>query len=199
MVDLLTHHAGPMGVRATAQSNSGHLVIDLDIAPRTVGLVRAMAVAQLGLWGLDGLSDMTGLAVSELLTNVFQHTAPDRDGKRPAHITLTRIPDGVTLCVHDTDPKLPHQLAASPEQTSGRGLQLVQAFADKFGVAPSPSGGKDVWVTFVQDEEPEHGVPASVLPGCLGQALFSSPEPRVSGGRSWAQVPGDDPPGTCCR
>uniref|UniRef100_UPI003F496BDA ATP-binding protein n=1 Tax=Streptomyces chartreusis TaxID=1969 RepID=UPI003F496BDA len=153
MVDLLTLPAGPKSVRAAAQSTSGHLVIDLDVTPRSVRPVRTMAMAQLGLWGLDGLADATELAVSELLTNVFQHTAPNRDGRRPVCITLTRVPDGVALCVHDADPNPPRALAASSKDTSGRGLQLVQALADKFGVAPSPDGGKDVWATFVQEAE----------------------------------------------
>ncbi|MFD7445665.1 ATP-binding protein [Streptomyces sp. NPDC059909] len=91
------------------------------------------------LWGLDDLRDSARLAVSELLTNVLLHTEPDDDGHRSAQITVTRTPDGVALCVHDGDPKLPREMTAAGDEESGRGLHLIKAVADRFGLSPSPA------------------------------------------------------------
>jgi len=150
MSNLLAPPTDPPGVRARTRSAAGQLEMDYVVTPRSVRIARTIVGAHLRLWGLEVLTDRAELALSELLTNVWRHTRPNGDGQRNAQITVTRTPDGVALLVHDSDPALPHLRSAGGSEESGRGLQLVKAVADKFGVSPSPSGGKDVWLSLLK-------------------------------------------------
>ncbi|WP_406469916.1 ATP-binding protein [Streptomyces sp. NBC_01615] len=133
-----------------ARSTAGHFEMDLVVAPLSVRIARVIVGAHIRLWGLDALLDRAGLAVSELLTNVWEHSRPTGGGQMKAsRITLTRIPDGVTLCVHDADPTLPREMLAAFDDEHGRGLQIVKALSDQYGVCPSLDGGKDIWLTIL--------------------------------------------------
>ncbi|MER6628273.1 ATP-binding protein [Streptomyces sp. NPDC000987] len=134
---------------------AGKLEMDYEVTPLSVRIARVIVSAHLRLWGMEKLVDTGALVVSELLTNVLNHARPDCDGRRSALITVTRTPDGVALCVHDEDPSLPQQRCADDDDEDGRGLQLVSAVADRFGVSPTPSGGKDVWLTLLSPREPK--------------------------------------------
>ncbi|MEU3795887.1 ATP-binding protein [Streptomyces fructofermentans] len=136
-------------MRARTHSSTGKLEMDYVVTPSSVRIARVIVSAHLNLWGLGQLADGACLAVSELLTNVWQHTRPNQLGQRNVHVTLTRTPDGVVLCVHDPDPRLPESVRTADDDESGRGLFLVQELAHRFGVSPSPSGGKDVWLSFL--------------------------------------------------
>jgi anti-sigma regulatory factor (Ser/Thr protein kinase) len=155
MASLLAHPTAATGVRGTTRATAGMLEMDYDVTPLSVRIARVIVSAHLRLWGLEKLVDTGALVVSELLTNVLNHTRPDRDGRRSALITVTRTPDGVALCVHDEDPSLPQRRCAGDEDEDGRGLQLVSVIADQFGVSRTPSGGKDVWLTLLSPGEPK--------------------------------------------
>ncbi|MGP4089120.1 ATP-binding protein [Streptomyces sp. KR55] len=149
MADLLELPAAPTGVRATTRSKPGYLEIDLDVTARAVPIVRTIAGAHLRLWGLAGLVDGVTLAVSELLTNVLQHAAPDaRTGARNARLTITRLPGMLNVCVRDGERALPMPSLPGADGERGRGLLLLSALADDFGCSPS-QGGKDVWANFL--------------------------------------------------
>ena len=50
------------------------------------------------------------------------------------------------VCVSDTSHRRPQLVQASARDTSGRGLHLVEALADRWGVDPDGRGlGKTVW------------------------------------------------------
>ncbi|GAA0352314.1 ATP-binding protein [Streptomyces turgidiscabies] len=149
MVKTLEPPGTPEGVRALARVFAGHLEMTLDVTPRSVRLARKIVGSHLDLWGFGSLCDAAELVVTELLTNVLQHTRPVRGDAREAQITLTKIPGGVTLCVHDDDPNQPCQMRASPDCENGWGIQLVKELADEYGSALSPGGGKDVWATLL--------------------------------------------------
>lgn len=168
MSNLLATPTDPPGVRARTRSAAGQLEMDYVVTPRSVRIARAIVGAHLDLWGLGVLADRAELALSELLTNVWRHTRPNGDGQRNAQITLTRTPDGVALLVHDSDPALPILKSAASSEESGRGLQLVTAVADRFGVSLSPSGGKDVWLSLLQPED--EGIVESAASHASGSA-----------------------------
>ncbi|MFD9047935.1 ATP-binding protein [Streptomyces zaomyceticus] len=92
-------------------------------------------------WGLDALVDDARLIVSELVANAVQHTASRRIG-----VSVTRHPDHVRIVVTDTSRTLPasatHPLGDEAE--SGRGLQLVDQFATRWGSKRFRTG-KQVW------------------------------------------------------
>ncbi|MFE2516298.1 ATP-binding protein [Streptomyces mirabilis] len=87
------------------------------------------------------LADSVELAVSELVANVVRHV-PDR---RCALLVL-RQTAGVRVEVADGSPQPPRvPTELSPEAEGGRGLVLLDAVVDKWGVGPGPGGGKTVW------------------------------------------------------
>ncbi|MDF9816330.1 ATP-binding protein [Streptomyces sp. SPB162] len=102
---------------------------------------RRMLREQLRRWGVPGLVDIAELLTSELVTNALQHT------DEGAVFTAT-LSDGpvhrLRVEVHDHAGRRPRLHTASENATSGRGLLLVQALADAWGVR-SQGTGKVVW------------------------------------------------------
>ncbi|PZG50340.1 hypothetical protein C1I98_10945 [Spongiactinospora gelatinilytica] len=113
--------------------------------PEAIGAARRFAGRALARWGLAELTDDVTLIVSELVTNSLAY------GKGP--ITLTLRTDGRTVRgeVGDHGSALPTLLPADLFNEHGRGLILVNAYADDWGVEPWPHG-KSVW--FVRHAEP---------------------------------------------
>lgn len=117
------------------------------------------------VWGLDALGTLVDdamLIVSELVTNVHRHVAPQR-----ATITLAWSGDTLSIGVGDRSPVLP---VAPPRPREGGpggdwtgwGLRLVEATAAAYGggcvaTADPGGGGKTVIVTLP--------VPAARAPG----------------------------------
>lgn len=87
------------------------------------------------------LTDAVELGVTELLANVVRHV-PDRR----CTLLLLRAAAGVRVEVGDGSAQLPiRRNDLSPEAEGGRGLVLLDAVADKWGVGPRVVGGKTVW------------------------------------------------------
>ncbi|MEW2087054.1 ATP-binding protein [Streptomyces sp. NPDC005283] len=100
---------------------------------------RDMAQA-LRRWGLPELVGPVGQVVSELVANAVQHTS-----SRTVGISITRTDEvTVRLMVMDSSRRLPQTGTPTPGAEGGRGLLLVAAFADRWGVTPV-HGGKRVW------------------------------------------------------
>jgi anti-sigma regulatory factor (Ser/Thr protein kinase) len=93
-------------------------------------------------WGLESLADDVQLGVSELITNAVRHAGTD--------VLLTLRRDTVvTVEVRDADPDLRHPAPLNQPDllaTSGRGLHIVAAVSQDWGVTSRPDG-KAVWFT----------------------------------------------------
>ena len=90
----------------------------------------------------DPIAEDVRLATSELVNNVVRHTADG--GELRAWDPRPDVP--LRVEVQDPDPGVP----AIPSETSpigGRGLAIVDAVADDWGVEPQ-SNGKIVWAEF---------------------------------------------------
>nr|WP_203600114.1 ATP-binding protein [Streptomyces sp. SID9727] len=111
--------------------------------PSRIGQVRRIISAQLRYWHLDSLIDQTALGVTELLTNVHRHAQPDKSCTVEIELLLERL----TVSVHDHDPRLPTVREADDSSTSGRGLALIAAVSESWGVRPRGGAGKIVWFT----------------------------------------------------
>ena len=82
------------------------------------------------------------LVTSELATNAIRHA----DGER--YTVDVDIDHGVLRVeIVDDDPTLPveSEPEAAPDAEGGRGLWLVAALAQRWGVRPTGAGGKAVW------------------------------------------------------
>ncbi|GGY09556.1 ATP-binding protein [Streptomyces anandii] len=90
-------------------------------------------------WGRPGTSEVAELLASELVTNALVHTDDD------AILTATVSPGQLRVEVRDFVSRRPRpRRQAGEEDTSGRGLVLVQSLADAWGVSPH-GVGKSVW------------------------------------------------------
>ncbi|WP_398862884.1 ATP-binding protein [Streptomyces pakalii] len=89
------------------------------------------------------LADAAELALTELIANVVQHV-PDRRGQT----FIFRLPrgEGVRVEVADSSPAAPLAITGDPLDDGGRGLVLVDAVTDEWGVIKRwDGGGKTVW------------------------------------------------------
>ncbi|MFI1354293.1 ATP-binding protein [Streptomyces sp. NPDC020898] len=122
---------------------SRHCTVELQALPSRIGQVRRIVSAQLRYWHLDPLIDRASLGVTELLTNVHRHAQPDKLCTVEIEVLLDRL----TVSVHDHDPRFPELREADPTATCGRGLAMVAAVSESWGVRPDGESGKVVWFT----------------------------------------------------
>ncbi|WP_327227629.1 ATP-binding protein [Streptomyces platensis] len=121
---------------------SRHCTVELQAVPARIGHVRRIVSAQLRHWRLDALIDPAALGVTELLANVHRHARPSKH----CTVELCVLLDQLTVSVHDEDPRLPRIRVAESWETCGRGLALIAALSESWGVRPD-GGGKVVWFT----------------------------------------------------
>lgn len=117
--------------------------MELQALPPRIGQVRRIVSAQLRYWHLDPLIDRAALGVTELLSNVHRHAEPDKHCTVEIELLLDRL----TVSVRDRDPRLPVVRDAESYATCGRGLALVAAVSECWGVRPWETTGKVVWFT----------------------------------------------------
>ncbi|WP_405985402.1 ATP-binding protein [Streptomyces sp. NBC_00872] len=111
--------------------------------PRCVALARLELRKSLAGWGLSELEDSAVLIVSELLSNAGLHAGVSRG--QGIETRYVRSSGGLRIEVHDGSPVRPQPRTPDPESCDGRGLLLVDALADEWGVADRDGPGKVVW------------------------------------------------------
>ncbi|MFE9559047.1 ATP-binding protein [Streptomyces sp. NPDC006703] len=95
-------------------------------------------------WKLEGLADRVDTVLTELVSNAVVHGGGPAIGFR-----LTLAEAGLLIEVADRSTELAHIVNADPDDENGRGLLLVEAFADAWGTRPrSDAGGKWTWAAF---------------------------------------------------
>ncbi|MET8700205.1 ATP-binding protein [Kitasatospora sp. NPDC004723] len=106
-----------------------------------VGAVRRRLRAALGVWGVPELADTAELLTSELVTNALQHT-----GQGAVFDAVLTGDQRLRIEVQDGTARLPGRRRDPDAEyaTSGRGLLLVEALADSWGVQLR-GDGKVTW------------------------------------------------------
>ncbi|MEV1023882.1 SpoIIE family protein phosphatase [Streptomyces sp. NPDC050264] len=105
--------------------------------PKSVGLARELARAQLTAFDLEPLVDTTELLVSELVTNALRYGEGE--------IRLRLLLDRTLVCeVWDAGLVQPRRRRARDTDEGGRGLQLVGLLSAAWGSRRTPRG-KTVW------------------------------------------------------
>ncbi|GHI04871.1 hypothetical protein AQI88_24715 [Streptomyces cellostaticus] len=117
----------------------------LDYTPvsRSIALARHRTARLIAEWGQPILAGDVTLVVSELMTNALLHGSV-----RGRLIRLRMTTTTTALRVEVSDPRserLPCVRDATGEDQFGRGLLLVGALADDWGVRPRAGVGKTVW------------------------------------------------------
>jgi anti-sigma regulatory factor (Ser/Thr protein kinase) len=82
--------------------------------------------------------DVAALLTTELTTNSVLHA------RTPIDVEITISPAEVRVEVSDAHPSGPRRIAPEDHSTFGRGLVLVEALSDHWGVAHRATG-KGVW------------------------------------------------------
>lgn len=97
------------------------------------------------------VSDDIRVCVSELATNAVRYGPRDRD-----FLVRVATRDGVVrIEVHDAGDAAPRVCAPAHDDDHGRGLLVVAALADDWGVCDRTGPGKAVWVQFnVRERSP---------------------------------------------
>ncbi|UYQ62853.1 ATP-binding protein [Streptomyces peucetius] len=138
---------GPDRQRAAETEPEAEFAALFGSTPRGARLARRVAVRHLAEWGHPADSDLSctvALLVAELAGNAVRHgRVPGRDFRLRLALDARRVRVEVSdaSSVHPpTDVRAP-----AADDVSGRGLVLVDALADRWGVEPRPVVGKTVW------------------------------------------------------
>ncbi|HTW20259.1 MAG TPA: ATP-binding protein [Mycobacteriales bacterium] len=156
--------------------------LDLAANPAAVGQARTWLAGYLSGWSSDGLATVQ-LLLSELVTNAILHTTD------VVEVAATRAGAVVTIEVSDHNPSKPVLKTYQQDAATGRGLHLVEALAEEWGVhadamrksvwfrvadGASRSGpGHQVTSRDAYDSEPVAPAPAAAPPGTLGGPAFT--------------------------
>ncbi|XUL94164.1 ATP-binding protein [Streptomyces galilaeus] len=99
--------------------------------PEEVAALRRIVRLHLGMWGLHDVTDGAQLCVSELVSNVITHVGAGT----PATLAVSMNGTRLRIEVHDPDPRaLPTLVDGTSDSEGGRGMVLVDAVADRWGV-----------------------------------------------------------------
>jgi anti-sigma regulatory factor (Ser/Thr protein kinase) len=125
-----------------------HFTVILSPTPRGARLARLLTVAQLRSWGMpSGVTEAAEHVAAELAANASTH---GRLRGRDFLLALFTTAGDHALRIEVTDTRgdrLPNPLRRLPadDEDSGRGLLLVEALSDRWGVMPGPVPRKTVW------------------------------------------------------
>ncbi|MEU1946187.1 ATP-binding protein [Streptomyces sp. NPDC020125] len=109
--------------------------------PSGVAALRRIVRTHLTVWGLPNLVEVAQTCVTELVANVITHVGVGT----PTTLVVAMNGTHVRIEVHDPDGRaLPTLRSATSTAESGRGLALVAAVADRWGVVPTETG-KTTW------------------------------------------------------
>jgi anti-sigma regulatory factor (Ser/Thr protein kinase) len=129
--------------------------LELPARRSSVGIARHRLTEHLDAWSVPRQAlDDAALLVSELATNAVVHTASTR-----ILLGLALSPDGrLRIEVHDDHGvRCDAPDAPDHQEESGRGLLIVRALAESWGVRPSATtDGKVVWAT-LRTDSPDAG------------------------------------------
>ncbi|MFD4875789.1 ATP-binding protein [Streptomyces sp. NPDC058420] len=99
--------------------------------PEEVAALRRVLRIHLRIWGLQELTVAVQLCVSELVSNVITHVGAGTPTTLAVSMNGTRL----RVEVHDPDARaLPTLVDASDHAETGRGMALVTATSDRWGV-----------------------------------------------------------------
>jgi anti-sigma regulatory factor (Ser/Thr protein kinase) len=146
--------------------------IALPRNPSSVGAARRFIAARTAAWSFpEPAADQLVLIGSELVTNAVLHARTELT------LTLELREDRVRISVKDRS-KAPATLRHyRADALTGRGLGVVAALSDRWGVSTAPDG-KVVWAELRADGDPAATTPASTDPPTVAPAPPAAPGAR---------------------
>jgi len=129
---------------AEAPAPEDELALELPPQRRSVAVGRHWVVRVAAEAGVTGMANqVVELLASELLANAVLH-GTQRAPERPIRIEFALEDDRVRVAVSDSVLRRPVVLHPEPIAPAGRGMAIVEAMSDRWGVHESPDG-KTVW------------------------------------------------------
>jgi len=125
---------------STGYSGPVSLDVSLPFEPAAAATARRELGGWLEVLGLSPLVDDATLVVTELVANAVRHAQP------PIALYAVRLQQGVRVEVSDGSQDGMRPQSRTPDVTdpNGRGLEIVSALAQDWGVRPE-AHGKTVW------------------------------------------------------
>jgi serine/threonine-protein kinase RsbW len=131
-------------LRVTATESGTEVEWRFPRHPRSVSRARATLREQLDGWGVGGgVADTAVLLLSELVTNAVRHARVPQGREIGALFALCG--DVLRVEVADASDVVPAPRTPDEDSAGGRGLVLVAAMADDWGVSLREGVGKVVW------------------------------------------------------
>ncbi len=106
--------------------------------PDSVAAARSFVTESVGDVAKGDLDSIT-IMVSELATNSVRHA------QSSFRVLVERVDGHLRVEVRDSGDGTPRVLTPTSDKTSGRGLLIVEALADEWGVERAADGSKTVW------------------------------------------------------
>ena len=134
--------------RTPEERASEDVVLELPDDYAAPGEAREAVRAAFGRWGLDVLVDDAELAVSELVTNAFEHGLP------PVLLTLRQGEGRVRIDVTDARPasiSAEWPVVSQDSDESGRGRGIIAAVSDLSGTDQTTGEGKSSYASWNVD------------------------------------------------
>ena len=120
--------------------STSEATIDLPPIPGSNPAARHVVLELLRAWSAPQDWNDAALVVTELVANVIDHV----QGEANLTLELTLSGDWLRLAVADGSSVRPVVQELSNERPRGRGLRLVEAVTDRWGVEDH-RGGKRIW------------------------------------------------------
>ncbi|MEV8543660.1 ATP-binding protein [Streptomyces sp. NPDC051572] len=132
---------------SSSEGQAAECSFKVDFLPAEIraGQMRQITRDRLGQWDLTTLTDDATLVVSELVTNAVKHGRG-----RPVGLRVRRLAHELRIEVTDGTPTPARLRSAGLDDENGRGLLLVAAVADKWGVSRD---GTMTWCSLTIPEE----------------------------------------------
>jgi anti-sigma regulatory factor (Ser/Thr protein kinase) len=132
------HAAGPWGTLAGMETQPYQAATVLPPVPTAPREARRFVTTTLQRWHADDVCDVVELLTSELVTNAVLHA------RTSVTVRVVRCDDAVRVEVADGSPAVPTPRLYSDDAVTGRGLQLVESLAERWGVEAG-GGAKTMW------------------------------------------------------
>jgi signal transduction histidine kinase len=113
--------------------------LELHDGPDSVPLARSLLTQLLGQWEMEDFVDLAALLITELVANAIRHVPG------ACAVELTRHGNGLRIAVVDSGSGMPDLQDPGLSDFGGRGLHIVAALADSWGVDRLDDGSKAVW------------------------------------------------------
>jgi anti-sigma regulatory factor (Ser/Thr protein kinase) len=129
----------PVLARLLAGRPASMVRMSLEPHPRSAGAARELVAQACDRWGMSSITASATLVVSELVTNALPHAGSN------VGLSVARCGRRLRVAVRDASSERPQPQPVELSRPRGRGLLLVAAVADAWGVLPAGDGGKVVW------------------------------------------------------